>query len=155
MDESAALKGKLARYMLDQGLKNTRQRQVIWDLFLASKDHVAIDDMLLRTQERMPGVGYATVYRTMKLFAEAGVAHERHFGDGQTRYEPARVGEHHDHLICVVCGHIFEFEDPIIEERQQEVARQAGMKIVSHHHDIFGQCQVPETCVWREAARPR
>lgn len=155
MEETTPLHRKLARHMLEQGLKNTRQRQLLWELFLEAKDHVAIDDMLARAQERMPGVGYATVYRTMKLFVEAGVAHERHFGDGQTRYEPARVGEHHDHLICMVCSHIFEFEDPIIEERQQAIAAQFGLRIVSHHHDIFGRCLAPESCAWRDADAPR
>lgn len=155
MEETAGLSWKLSRYMAEQGLKNTRQRQLLWELFLETREHIAIDDMLSRAQERMPGVGYATVYRTLKLFVEAGVAHERHFGDGQSRYEPARAGEHHDHLICVVCSHIFEFEDPIIEERQLRVAEQAGLRIVSHHHDIFGRCQAPESCAWRATEEKR
>jgi Fur family ferric uptake transcriptional regulator len=82
----------------------------------------------------------------MKLFAEAGVAHERHFQDGQTRYEPVVPDEHHDHLICTTCGHIFEFEDPVVEARQAEVAAQHGLRVVSHRHEIYGACQAPQTC---------
>src|SRR4051812_39652584 len=107
---------KLAAYMVVRGLKHTRQRDQILEAFFDASAHVSIDDLLALVQTRMPGVGYATVYRTMKLFAEAGVAHERHFQDGQTRYEPVVPDEHHDHLICVTCGTIFEFEDPTIEE---------------------------------------
>ena len=151
MAETASLQRRLSRFMVERGLKQTRQRQTIFETFVASTDHVAIDEILDRVKDRMPGVGYATVYRAMKLFAEAGVAQERHFGDGQTRYEPARADEHHDHLICVSCGHIFEFEDLVIEERQREVADRNGLRIVSHHHDIFGACLEPEQCPHRQA----
>lgn len=151
MAESAALQRRLARFMQERGLKQTRQRQLILETFLETEDHVAVDEMLNRVHDRMPGVGYATVYRALKLFLEAGVAQERHFGDGQTRYEPTRIGEHHDHLICVDCGHIFEFEDQLIEERQSLVAEQHQMRLVSHHHEIYGSCDRPAPCPYREA----
>ena len=146
MSETLALTRKLERYMEEHGLKNTRQRQVIIETFLASSDHVAIDELLARVQRQMAGVGYATVYRTMKLLTEAGIAHEIHFGDGQARYEPASIGEHHDHLICLDCGHIFEFEDETIEARQAEIASQARLRITSHHHDIYGRCERGPGC---------
>ena len=155
MAQDAALQRRLSRYMREHGLKNTRQRQMIIDVFLGTDEHMAIDELLSEVQRNMPGVGYATVYRTMKLLSEAGVAQERRFGDGQTRYEPATIGEHHDHLICATCGHIFEFEDPVIEDRQREIATARGLRIVSHRHDIIGECQTPESCAWREARESR
>lgn len=142
---------RLERFMRERGLKHTRQRDQILEAFFEAGGHVSIDDLLGRVQERMAGIGYATVYRTMKLFVEAGVAHERHFKDGQTRYEPVLDDEHHDHLICTVCGMIFEFEDPVIEQRQADVARAHGLRVESHRHEIYGTCLAPETCVHRAA----
>lgn len=155
MAEVAPLQRRLERHMQERGLKQTRQRQVILEIFLDCEGHVAVDELLARVQERMPGVGYATVYRSLKLFVEAGVAHERRFGDGQARYEPAPIGEHHDHLICVECGHIFEFEDPLIEERQGQVAQAHGLRMVAHQHEIFGSCTRPAPCPYREALAAR
>lgn len=144
---------RLAQYMREKGLKQTRQREQILEAFLEAGGHVSIDDLLGRVQTRMPGIGYATVYRTMKLLSEAGLAHERHFQDGQTRYEPVVADEHHDHLICVTCGQIFEFEDPIIEARQSEMARAYGMRVTSHRHEIYGTCMDEAGCRRRAAER--
>jgi Fur family ferric uptake transcriptional regulator len=120
---------------------------VILRVFAGSTDHVSIQELLERVQGDMAGVGYATVYRTMKLFVEAGIAHERHFDDGQTRYEPVAQGhDHHDHLICRDCGHIFEFDDPVIEDRQSAMAAAHGLAIVAHRHDIWGSCLNRATC---------
>ncbi|MFZ5478709.1 MAG: Fur family transcriptional regulator [Myxococcota bacterium] len=142
---------RLAAHMRQRGLKHTRQRDEILEAFFEDGGHVSIDDLLSRVQSRMPGVGYATVYRAMKLFSEAGVAHERHFQDGQTRYEPVIADEHHDHLICQTCGHIFEFEDPVVEARQSAVAAQHGLRVTSHRHEIYGSCEAPEGCPFRLA----
>ena len=144
---------RLARHMRDKGLKSTRQRDEILEAFFAQGGHVSIDDLLSRVQERMPGVGYATVYRSMKLFVEAGIAHERHFHDGQTRFEPILTDDHHDHLICTDCGRIFEFEDPDIEARQQEVAARHGLRLTSHRHEIYGACLAGASCPHRADAR--
>lgn len=152
MSDAAVLQRRLERFMADQGLKQTRQRQVIFDTFVKAARHLAIDELLEQVQGHMSGVGYATVYRTMKLFVDAGVAHEINFGDGQTRYEASGAEEHHDHLICVDCGHIFEFEDGVIEQRQQEVAQQHGLRIRTHKLDIFGACLAPDNCEHRRAA---
>jgi Fur family ferric uptake transcriptional regulator len=142
---------RLDEHMRERGLKHTRQRDQILEAFFEAHTHVSIDELLPLVQARMAGVGYATVYRTMKLFAEAGVAHERHFQDGQTRYEPVIADEHHDHLICTACGTIFEFEDPTIEQRQADIAVQHGMRVTSHRHEIYGSCAQPESCVHRAA----
>ena len=144
-----AAQARLAVYMRERGLKHTRQRDQILEGFFAAGGHSSIDDLLARVQESMPGVGYATVYRSMKLFVEAGVAHERHFQDAQTRYEPVLDASHHDHLICTLCKTIFEFEDQVIEDRQAIVAREYGLDLTSHRHEIYGTCRNPDTCVHR------
>lgn len=137
---------RLAQHMRARGLKHTRQRDLILEAFFEGGGHTSIDELLGRVQVRMPGVGYATVYRSLKLFVEAGVAHERHFQDGQSRYEPVLTDDHHDHLICTSCGRIFEFEDPVIEARQAEVAARHGFVVTSHRHEIYGSCVDPDHC---------
>ncbi len=132
---------RLASFMAAQGKKNTRQREVIVDVFLAAHGHHTITELLEMAKERDPRVGYATVYRTMKMLTEARVALERHFGADQTRYELLELGEHHDHLICTSCHCIIEYEDPIIEERQLEIAARYGFEIRSHRHEIYGTCK--------------
>ncbi len=136
----------LEAHIRARGLKHTRQRDEILDAFFAVGGHVSIDELLARVQLRMPGVGYATVYRTLKLFLEAGVAHERHFQDGQSRYEPVVADAHHDHLICLDCGTIFEFEDPEIERRQAEIAERLGLTVTVHRHEIYGRCRAGAAC---------
>ena len=153
MRDLKPLRDRLQEHLRKNGLKNTRQRQVILDAFLASEGHMAVEELLSAVQERMSGVGNATIYRTMKLFTEAGIAHERRFGDGQARYEPVIHGEHHDHLICEECGLIVEFEDQVIEDRQESVAAQYGFRITSHRHEIFGCCLDTVACAERKENR--
>jgi len=127
-------------YLSSKGLKSTRQREIILDEFLRSGSHLSIEELYLKLRRKFPNIGYATVYRTLKLFAECGIAQERHFGDGQTRYEASTEEEHHDHLICTSCGSIIEFEDPRIEKMQEDVARAHGFKIANHRLELYGLC---------------
>ena len=149
MDHQAEIRRareRLDSWMQRHNKKHTRQRQVIVETFLNAGGHVSLQGLLDQVQQVEAGVGFATVYRTMKLLTEAGVAHERRFGEGQTLYELEVSGEHHDHLICTTCEHIFEYEDDVIETRQQEVARAHGLRIVRHIHEMYGECLTPETC---------
>ena len=109
-----------------KGLRSTEQRRLIVETFFHSHSHITIEELLGQVRSADPRVGYATVYRTLKLLAESGVANERHFGDGVTRYELADGDTHHDHLICIECHGITEFEEPRIESLQDEVARAYG-----------------------------
>src|SRR5262245_13753678 len=109
LDDTKDLKERWRHYLAAHNLNTTQQRELIVDSFLRCKDHVSIDDLLARVRKRNKRVGYATVYRTLRLLVDSGLAHQRQFGDGQARYEVA--GEHHDHLICTSCGLILEFED--------------------------------------------
>jgi len=127
-------------FLLDKGLKSTRQRELILDHFLRARGHVSAEDLYLKIRKKQPNIGFATVYRTLRLFAECGIAAERNFGDGSTRYEASKSSEHHDHLICNRCGAIIEFEDPRIEALQEQVARERGFQMTSHRLELFGIC---------------
>jgi len=137
---------RLERFIAHQGLKHTRQRDMILEAFMGGGRHLSVDEVLRVVQSAHPAIGAATVYRTLKLFVDAGVALERNFGDGQARYEPAVDNEHHDHLICSDCNTIFEFEDDEIERRQIEVATRHGLVMHAHRHEIHGRCVARESC---------
>jgi Fur family ferric uptake transcriptional regulator len=127
--------------MEKRGLRSTKQRDTIVETFLEHADHVSIEELLARVRSHDPAIGYATVYRTLKLLAESGVANERKFGDGLTRYELADdETTHHDHLICVECKKIVEFEEPRVEALQEEIAHRYGFVVRSHKHELYGVC---------------
>lgn len=138
-------RARLERHIDGQGMKHTRQRVQILEAFMRGH-HVTVEELLRAVQADAPGTGAATVYRTLKLFVEAGIAHERNFGDGQARYEPAVDDSHHDHLICTDCGTIFEFEEPEIEDRQARVAAAHGLTVRTHRHEIHGTCNQGAAC---------
>jgi Fur family ferric uptake transcriptional regulator len=129
----------LADYLEKNNLKHTKQRELILTAFLEAKGHVTSDDLFQTVREQHPTIGYTTVYRTMKLLAEAGLATERHFDDGITRYELEQ--EHHDHLVCEKCGKIIEFECEAIETAQYEIARAHGFEVLRHRHELYGNCR--------------
>ena len=128
----------LAKYLEKNNLKQTRQREMILAAFLGAKRHVTSEDLYQLVREQHPNIGYTTVYRTMKLLVEAGLATERHFDDGITRYETEH--EHHDHLVCIKCGRMQELECDEIEERQREIAKGYGFQVLRHRHELYGHC---------------
>ncbi len=130
----------LQTYMDRKGLRSTDQRKLIVETFFRAENHVSIEELLAQVRAKDPRVGYATVYRTLKLLTECGVANERRFGDGLTRYELADEASHHDHLICVECGDITEFEEPRVEELQERVAHKHGFELRWHKHELYGVC---------------
>jgi Fur family ferric uptake transcriptional regulator len=129
----------LRKALTKRGLRNTRQREVLTEILFGSEQHFSLDELLTLAREKDDGIGYATVYRTLKLLTELGLAHERHFSDGQTRYE-ASDGLHHDHLICTTCGEIVEFEEDRIEELQEQVAARYGYRLTHHRMELYGLC---------------
>ncbi|MCK4536366.1 MAG: transcriptional repressor [Desulfuromonadales bacterium] len=127
-------------YIVQKGLKTTNQRMVILKTFLSSRSHYSTEELYLKLRKKHPKIGYATVHRTLKLLAESGVAIEQHFGDRHARFEPVRANRHHDHLVCVECGLIIEFEEPNIRELQLQVAAEHHFKINNHRHELYGLC---------------
>jgi Fur family transcriptional regulator, ferric uptake regulator len=127
--EVAQKQDRLALYMEEKGLRSTAQRRLVTDVFFRAEGHFSIEDLLAMVRAQDPKVGYATVYRTLKLLKECGLANERQFKDGITRFEVAHE-HHHDHLICVDCNLIVEFEDPKIERLQEQLANEHGFALV-------------------------
>jgi len=128
----------LASYLEDHNLKHTKQREAILDVFLGIEGHITSDALHQRVRDRHPGIGYTTVYRTMKLLCDAGLAIERRFDDGVTRFEIEH--EHHDHLVCVRCGRIIEFECSMIEQAQDDIVQRYGFRLLRHRHELYGHC---------------
>lgn len=138
-----------ARYLREHQLKRSGQRDLILDAFLRSDRHLSVDDVLKLVQKRDAEVGRTTVYRTLKLLQQAGLASPLEVG-GQTRFEHEYNRQHHDHFICDACGDIIEFQSPDIERLQDEVAETLGFVIQGHRHQIFGLCR---KCAARAAPR--
>jgi len=130
----------LEEYIARHNLKITNQRRVVLDSFLKSENHVSAEDLYKMVSEQDPKIGLATVYRTLALFTQSGLATELDFGDGQKRYEHKYMHSHHDHMICTECGKIVEFNHPMIEKLQKEIAAKHGFNMTSHKLDLFGIC---------------
>ncbi len=124
-----------------RGLKSTRQRELIARVFQESGGHWSVDDVYDRARREFPRIGYATVYRTLKLMAENGWASSRKFGDGMSRFERRSEDRHHDHLICRACGRIVEFASARIEALQAQIARRQGFRIFDHKLELYGYCE--------------
>jgi len=126
--------------MAGEGLKATKQREEILNIFLKSPGHRNLSQIYAQVAKANPKIGYATVYRTLKLLTRLGLAAQRKFADGETRYERTSEGSHHDHLICLDCGKIIEFEDDALETLQNGIARHYRFKIFHHRMELYGQC---------------
>ena len=132
---------QLSSYLAGQGLKSTRQRDRILDVFVSAGRHFSAEELYLLIKKTDTRIGYATVYRTLKLLAEAGLAHERRFEDGVTRFEYNAAEGHHDHLICTRCGRIIEFENEQIEDLQLRVAKKNRFQVQTHKLELYGLCE--------------
>jgi Fur family ferric uptake transcriptional regulator len=128
-------------YLTESGLKCTVQRNIILDAFLLVDRHVRVDDLCLILRAKHRNMGHATVYRTLKLFVEAGIARELQLGDGFTRYEPVMEGKQHDHLVCNVCNSITEFKTGAIEQLKDEIARSQGFQVETLKLELRGVCK--------------
>lgn len=123
------------------GLRKTAQRDVILEVFLGTEEHLSSEDLYWLVQKEDPTVGHTTVYRTLKLLTEAGLAREVRLGDGRTYYEHHYNQEHHDHMICTECGKVYEFYSPELEAMQDEMAAKYNFKPTHHSLRILGVCE--------------
>ncbi len=131
----------LESYISQHKLKVTKQRRAVLEAFLGIEDHVSAEDLYRIVSDKEPKIGLATVYRTLSLLTESGLASELDFGDGQKRYEHKYLHGHHDHMICTKCGKIIEFHNQMIEKLQEKVASEHEFKMTSHKLDLFGVCK--------------
>lgn len=131
---------KFYDYLGSRSLKNTPQRRLIVQTFLNTNEHVTTEDLYGLVRKKDDKIGQATVYRTLRLLCDSGIARELHFGDGTARYEPICEDSHHDHLICNGCGKNIEFYDDDIERLQEELAKKHGFTLTSHRMYLYGVC---------------
>jgi len=122
------------------GLRKTAQRDLILEIFLRTEEHLSSEDLYWLVQKEDKSVGHTTVYRTLKLLTEAGLAREVRFGDGKTYYEHHYNREHHDHMICTDCGKVIEFYSAELEALQDVMAEKYGFKLTHHSLRILGVC---------------
>jgi len=132
--------GAFKRALKERGLKSTSQRDDIARVFFGNNRHISVEELYREVRKVNPRVGYATVYRTVRLLREGGLAAERHFYDGEARFENVEEERHHDHLICERCGRIVEFENDEIEALQESVARKLDFVISRHKMELYGIC---------------
>lgn len=130
----------LQDYLRDNGMLMTPQRKTLLHLFLEEPKHFSAEEFYERVKQVDESIGQATVYRTLKLFTETGLAETLDFGDGRTRYERRWGREHHDHLICIRCRDSIEIRVPEIERLQEEVAARHGYKLTDHALYLYGVC---------------
>ena len=128
------------RHIQKKGLKRTAQRDLILDVFLRCEEHLSNEDLYRLVKQEDPSVGQTTVYRTLKLLTEAGLAREVRFGDGRTPYEHQYKHQHHDHMICSECGKIIEFFSAELEAIQDSMAAKHRFEITQHLLRIIGIC---------------
>ena len=128
------------KHIQKQGLKRTAQRDLILDVFLQTEGHLSGDDLYRLVREKDQSVGQTTVYRTLRLLTDAGLAREVRFGDGRAHYEHNYKHQHHDHMICKECGKIIEFYSPELEAIQDAMAAKHRFELTSHLLRMIGIC---------------
>ncbi|MBI3439771.1 MAG: transcriptional repressor [Proteobacteria bacterium] len=128
---------RIEKLCVDKGMRMTEQRRVIARVISESHDHPDVEELHRRAATVDAGISIATVYRTVRLFEEAGILERHDFRDGRSRYEEMR-DTHHDHLIDMKGGKVIEFVDPEIERLQHEIARRLGYKLVDHRLELYG-----------------
>ena len=126
-----------------KGVKLTDQRKIIAKVMSEATDHPNVDELYNRVSKIDPKISIATVYRTVKLFEEAGILAKHDFKGGKARYE-AMIESHHDHLIDIKTGEIIEFVDDEIEKLQKKVAEKYGYKLVDHKLELYGVKKKPQ-----------
>ena len=132
---------RFADFLARAGLKTTRQREHIVRAFFDARRHVSAEELYHRIRTEDGSIGLVTVYRTLKLLQEAGLATGRQFGDAYTRFDPNPADRPHDHLICTRCGKIQEFADANLPALREKVARSRGFTVTEHRLELYGFCR--------------
>ena len=132
----------LNAYLSRQQLKQTRQRRIVVSHFLKMSKHVDAEDLYRKVRSEGHKIGLATIYRTLNLLKDTGLVDQHSFSDGRAVFEISRPGTHHDHLVCIGCGRIDEFENLEIEELQNKIAIERGYSLSSHRLELYGKCGV-------------
>jgi Fur family transcriptional regulator, ferric uptake regulator len=131
---------RLHKHLKRVGLKQTEQRDTILNTFLETRDHMSVDELFRLVREKDPKIGVTTVYRTVKLLVECGLASEVSFDDGVARYEHQVGRRSHHHMICTECGSSVEFFSPQVDKLEQEIGREFKFQTKRHTFQIYGVC---------------
>lgn len=129
-------------YLRGNGKLYSKQREQILDIFLKTEHHPTINDLYDLVRKKHPQIGLATLYRTMRVICDAGLARETDFGGGIRRFEHKYKHQHHHHLVCLECDKIIEISSGKIEEIQRQLAKKHGFTIVRDTMEIYGICRV-------------
>jgi len=133
-------KRALNEYIDRKGMRNSSSRSAILAEFLKAEKHLTSDELYKIISNKIPTIGIATVYRSLHLFCECGIARELKMEDGISRYEPILGHEHHDHLVCTKCGKFIEIIDSELEEIQSKIADRYRFNIQNHKMELYGLC---------------
>ena len=131
----------LHRHLKSVGLKHTEQRDTILRTFLETREHLSTDELFRLVKKKDPKIGFTTVYRTLKLLAECGLASEVAFHDGIARYEHQYNRRSHHHMVCTDCGSSVEFFSPEVDNLEQKIGRQHNYETTRHTFQIYGVCE--------------
>lgn len=131
----------LTDYLKQKGWKQTSQRSLILDTFLSTTRHISADELHGMIRKQNPRIGFSTVYRTLRLFTECGLAREVNFGDGRARFERGFDKSQHGHLICTRCGRTEEFNIASMQKSIKQITAKSGFKAEGHRFEIYGLCK--------------
>ncbi len=138
---------KFVQFLRNAGLKTTQARREVFREVFSRHQHFDADDLYLKLKERGAPVSRATVYRTLTLLVSSGLVRKMDLGEGRSTFEHVLGHPHHDHLICLKCSRIIEFNNPAIEELQKGICAYYGFKMLSHSQELYGIC---ESCIAEE-----
>ena len=128
---------RIEKQCIEKGMKMTGQRRVIAQVLSEAKNHPDVEEVFHRSTKLDPRISIATVYRTVRMFEEAGIVERHDFGDGRSRYEETSE-DHHDHIIDVQSRRVIEFQSDEIEALQEKIANEHGFKLIGHRLELFG-----------------
>ncbi len=137
----SSISASFEEHLKRKGLNLTHQRKEILEHLLAADRHLSTEEIYDTLKKKDPALGRATVFRTLKLLQECGLAAEVETASGRSKFELKADRPHHDHMICVECGRITEFQSPMMERFQDEAIRKHGFQALWHRHEIFGRCR--------------
>jgi len=136
----ADLKDQFIEFLRDEGYLVTRQRRRIADVMFTTTGHLSVEDIQNLLRQRKVSASIASIYRTLDVLIKSGLVVQHRFGKRFKRFEAVRQDQHHDHLICTVCGRVIEFKNDTIETLQLQVAKKHNFVITNHKLDIYGRC---------------
>lgn len=131
----------LDQHLKEKGIRHSEQRNKVLEVFIKSEKHLTANELYDIVRKKYPKIGYATVYRAIKVISAAGLAEEIDFGKGAKIFEHKQGNQHHDHLICVQCGKFVEAVNPKIEKLQEQMAKDHGFILLKHKLNLFGICR--------------